>query len=302
MILLKVKTSIDGYHHWPDAPDHREYLRTPHRHTFGVSCMVPVTEEDRELEFHDLCDKLHLAARSVAYYAKCGCVDYDAMSCEMIASKILEEMPGAKSVAVSEDHMSEAIVIVDEKEDSKRKVVTVCGSTRFKDATLEAIDMLEHRGHIALSVGSFMHADELEFPDEVKADLDALHKDKIRISDYVYVVNPNGYVGSSTKSEIQLARNLGLPVEFLFVRENDVNESVNDFAEYMKAKLHDNSHKSGWRDVYDHTLIVGLKDEIIELEEALEKGISNDIVYECADVANFAMMIADNRNRRQETE
>ena len=39
--------------------------------------------------------------------------------------------------------------------------------------------------------------------------LDEMHKEKIKISDAILVVNVNNYIGSSTKSEIEFAKSLG---------------------------------------------------------------------------------------------
>jgi hypothetical protein len=49
----------------------------------------------------------------------------------------------------------------------------------------------------------------------MKEKLDAIHKEKIRMSDYVLVMNVGGYWGKSTQSEIEYARNVGIPVKYL---------------------------------------------------------------------------------------
>lgn len=48
-----------------------------------------------------------------------------------------------------------------------------------------------------------------------KVELDKLHKDKIYMSTSIYVINVDGYIGESTKSEIEFARDHGIPVHFL---------------------------------------------------------------------------------------
>ena len=60
-------------------------------------------------------------------------------------------------------------------------------------------------GHIVLSVGAFMHADSEPISEEQKAALDELHKRKIDLADEVLVLNVGGYIGSSTRSEIEYA-------------------------------------------------------------------------------------------------
>ncbi len=81
-----------------------------------------------------------------------------------------------------------------------------------------------------------------------------------------------------------------------------VRKEVKWFSELMEEKLKKNDHKGGWRDgdsTIDGYLIYRLQDEVDELKEKLriESWVEPDgikkITEECADVANFAMMIAD---------
>lgn len=46
-----VQTQFIAYHRWKDAPDNVEFLRNYHRHVFKVLATMPVTHEDRQLEF-----------------------------------------------------------------------------------------------------------------------------------------------------------------------------------------------------------------------------------------------------------
>jgi hypothetical protein len=100
-------------------------------------------------------------------------------------------------------------------------VVCLCGSTRFKDAFDEANYQETMAGHIVLSVGFFMHAsgnrhgDDVGCTPEQKIALDELHKRKIDLADEVLVLNVGGYVGESTRSEIEYAIGNGKPVKYL---------------------------------------------------------------------------------------
>lgn len=87
-------------------------------------------------------------------------------------------------------------------------IVTICGSTRFRAEIAEANRMLTLQGHIVLAPGVFGH-DGDEMTDEQKAALDELHFRKIDLADQVYVVNPGGYIGESTRLEISYARRTG---------------------------------------------------------------------------------------------
>ena len=100
-------------------------------------------------------------------------------------------------------------------------MVTLCGSTKFKEDFIRVQKELTLKGIIVISVGLFGHADG-EFGniinDEVKAMLDDMHKRKIDMADAIYVINKNGYIGSSTKGEIQYAKDTGKKV--IYMEEN----------------------------------------------------------------------------------
>ena len=96
------------------------------------------------------------------------------------------------------------------------RVVTLCGSTRFRDAFMEAQKRLTLAGNIVISVGLFGHAgDEEVWNEGVKEMLDDMHKRKIDMADEIFVVNVGGYIGESTRSEIEYAAATGKPVRYL---------------------------------------------------------------------------------------
>ena len=103
----------------------------------------------------------------------------------------------------------------------KYKVVTLCGSTRFKDTFMEIQKRLTLHGYIVISVGLFGHAgDEEVWTEGIKEMLDDMHKRKIDMADEIFVINVGGYIGSSTRSEIEYARKTGKPVRYLEVLSN----------------------------------------------------------------------------------
>jgi hypothetical protein len=98
----------------------------------------------------------------------------------------------------------------------KYKVITLCGSTRFKDEFIETQKRLSLAGNIVISVGLFGHSGDDEVWDEgVKEMLDDMHKRKIDMADSIFVINVGGYIGSSTRSEIDYALAHGKLVEYL---------------------------------------------------------------------------------------
>ena len=84
-------------------------------------------------------------------------------------------------------------------------VITLCGSTRFKEDFERINKELTLQGNIIISVGCFGHSGDT-FTDEQKITLDDIHKRKIDMADAIYVINKNGYIGSSTRSEIDYAK------------------------------------------------------------------------------------------------
>ena len=104
----------------------------------------------------------------------------------------------------------------------KYKVITLCGSTRFKEQFMEAQKRLTLEGNIVISVGLFGHAGDQEVWDgmdegtlsKTKEMLDDMHRRKIDMADEIYVINVGGYIGDSTRSEIQYAEEHGKNVRY----------------------------------------------------------------------------------------
>lgn len=86
-------------------------------------------------------------------------------------------------------------------------IITLCGSTKFKNTFINANKELTLLGHIVLSVGCFGHSDkDGKRIMKKKIMLDTIHKSKILMSDCIFVLNVNGYIGESTQSEILFAK------------------------------------------------------------------------------------------------
>ena len=94
------------------------------------------------------------------------------------------------------------------------KVITLCGSTRFKEDFERINRELTLAGNIVISVGAFGHAGDT-FTEEQKIMLDDIHKRKIDLADAIYVINKDGYIGASTRSEIQYAKEHGKQIIFM---------------------------------------------------------------------------------------
>jgi hypothetical protein len=104
--------------------------------------------------------------------------------------------------------------------EGEARVITLCGSTRFEAEFAEVNQRLTLDGCVVISLGMFSLPD-LPGDDwtadrsDLKERLGALHLQKIRMADEVYIVDPGGYVGESTRREIAYATSLGKPVRYL---------------------------------------------------------------------------------------
>ena len=103
------------------------------------------------------------------------------------------------------------------------QVVTLCGSTRFKNEFMEVQKKLTLEGNIVISVGLFGHSGDSEVWENMdegtlsktKEMLDDMHKRKIDMADEIFVINVGGYIGDSTRSEIDYAIEHGKKVRYL---------------------------------------------------------------------------------------
>jgi hypothetical protein len=111
-------------------------------------------------------------------------------------------------------------------------IVCLCGSTRFGGAFREANLRETVAGRIVLSIGCDLRSDH-ELWDGLPADelealkdrLDELHKRKIDLADEVLILNVGGYIGSSTRSELEYALARGKTVRYL---EQPVVDPIDD--------------------------------------------------------------------------
>ena len=95
------------------------------------------------------------------------------------------------------------------------KVVTLCGSTRFKDDFMRVQKELTLKGFIVISPGIFSHSDNELYSQNIKEMLIDMHKRRMDMCDEIYVINKNGYIGNSTKHEIEYAKKHNKKVNYM---------------------------------------------------------------------------------------
>jgi len=102
------------------------------------------------------------------------------------------------------------------KADEKAKIVTLCGSTKFKDEYINIAREESLKGNIVISVGLYGHHEEKPLDPDTKKMLDRNHLQKIDMSDEILVINKDGYIGDSTQNEIDYAINKNKLVRYVY--------------------------------------------------------------------------------------
>ena len=104
--------------------------------------------------------------------------------------------------------------------EGEAKVITLCGSTKFEADFAQVNQRLTMEGFVVISLGMFSLPDLPGYDwtadsSDPKGRLAGVHFRKIRMADEVYIVDPGGYVGESTRREIAYAESLGKPIRYL---------------------------------------------------------------------------------------
>lgn len=88
------------------------------------------------------------------------------------------------------------------------KVITICGSYKFKKEMVEIAECMTLEGNCVLMPNELSRTSKDDYSKEEALMIDKMHKEKIKLSDAILVVNVDNYIGSSTKSEIEFAKSL----------------------------------------------------------------------------------------------
>lgn len=93
--------------------------------------------------------------------------------------------------------------------------VCLCGSTKFKEEFFKVAKEFTLKGYIVTMPMVFVHSGDEEINEVQKEYLDEVHKAKIADADLVFIINQDGYIGSSTRNEIKWAAALNKKIEYL---------------------------------------------------------------------------------------
>ena len=98
---------------------------------------------------------------------------------------------------------------------NKYNIITLCGSIKFKNEFIKVQERLTLEGNIVFTPNFFNSIKKEEINEKIKKMLDEMHRQKIDMSDEIYVINLGGYIGESTKSEIEYAKAKGKEISYL---------------------------------------------------------------------------------------
>ena len=99
--------------------------------------------------------------------------------------------------------------------DKKYKVITLCGSIKFKEEFLKMQEKLTLSENIVLTPNFFQSIKKQKINEQTKKMLVGMHRQKIDMSDAIFVINVNGYIGESTKNEIEYAKSKNKEILYL---------------------------------------------------------------------------------------
>ena len=137
--------------------------------------------------------------------------------------KIKAEKKGKFENKIYLNYVEQDYIDKKEEEESKKEwrklkkynIITLCGSINFRDEFLKVQEKLVLEGNIVFTPNFFDNIKKEEISLETKEMLDKMHKQKIDMSDEIYVINQGGYIGESTKLEIEYAKSKGKKITYL---------------------------------------------------------------------------------------
>lgn len=116
----------------------------------------------------------------------------------------------------------------------KREIVTLCGSTKFINEFKAVERALTLEGKIPLPPAIYGKAENIEYTEELSKKLFELHLDKITISDSIFVIDPQGQMGESTKKEIDFAKKEGKTIRYYSKEAKEINKLLNSLNALVK--------------------------------------------------------------------
>jgi nucleoside 2-deoxyribosyltransferase len=94
------------------------------------------------------------------------------------------------------------------------KIITLCGSTKFKKQFEQTNAYLTLQSNIVITLAFFEQSESIEITEKQAELFGKIHFRKIEMSDEIFVIDVDGYIGESTRKEIDYAIHLGKEVNY----------------------------------------------------------------------------------------
>lgn len=94
------------------------------------------------------------------------------------------------------------------------KVITICGSLKFQKEMMKVAEELALKGNCVLTP-VYPISENLKKTEEQLEKLKEAHFKRIELSDSIYVINKDNYIGKSTRLEIEYAQKIGKEIIYL---------------------------------------------------------------------------------------
>ena len=118
-----------------------------------------------------------------------------------------------------------------------KEIICICGSTKYKDEIIQVQKELTLQGYVVIGMHLFSQDEGIELSEDQLHMLKEKHKLKIDLSEAIYVINPNGYIGGSTREEIEYALSKGKKIMSLEPLKIPKIDRIYDDHDWMNNKL-----------------------------------------------------------------
>ena len=174
------------------------------------------------------------------------------------------------------------------------KVITICSSLKFIEEIKIHSERLELEGNCVLNI-IFGTKNKEDYSQKEIQFLQKAHFKKIDISDAIFVINKNGYIGESVKNEINYAKSINK--EIIYLENNELVENKITHNKLVRDNIIDIIENNGKKAIYE---ILFNEEYIKELNKKLMEEVSefleNDKVEELADILEVIYAIIVNKN------
>lgn len=130
----------------------------------------------------------------------------------------------------------------------KYKVITLCGSTKYKNEFMRVTKEFTLKGNLVLNLNVFAHGGDHEACNPgMRKMLKEMQIQKIDMSDEIFVINPEVILGESTKEQIEYAKIMGKKVSYLY--DECIINTINKWPEWKQDMFINNyTKRNRWAD------------------------------------------------------